>query len=157
MVSDVYHFYDIVHFHLTPPFHLLLLFFSRSPAQTWVETERPSPAPAGARKAPGSRDCQAAGQPSSISAQLPGPGTPSWASSGPTPGPTLFLEFFQTFVPWPACSQPCPGQHCTNLRKEKVNRLQKRCGCSCLRQQSPVWPTNLTPPPTQSSGPHVCT
>ena len=44
MVSDVYHFYDIVHFHLTPPFHLLLLFFSRSPTQTWVETERPSPA-----------------------------------------------------------------------------------------------------------------
>ena len=71
MVSDVYHFYDIVHFHLTPPFHLLLLFFSRSPAQTWVEIERPSPAPEGTRKAPGSRDCQAAGQPSSISAQLP--------------------------------------------------------------------------------------
>lgn len=148
MVSDVYHFYDIVHFHLTPPFHPLLLFLSRSPAQTWVETERPSPAPEGARKVPGSRRLQDSCQ---------GQRHPAGHPSRPTPGPTLFLEFSQMFVPWPACSQPCPGQPCTNLRKRKVNRPEAVWVQLPKAAPSSVWPTNCTPPPTQSSGPQVCT
>lgn len=134
MVSDVFHFHDIVLSHLTPPFHLLLILFSRSLAQTWAETGRPSPAPEGFRKAPGNRDSQPVGQPSSISAQLSGSETPSWASSRVTPDPTLFLEFSQMLVPWLAWSQPCPGQPCTDLRKGEANRLCEGCGCSYLRQ-----------------------
>ena len=141
MVSDVFHFHDTVRSHLTPPFHLLLILFSRSSAQTWAETGGPSPASEGFRKAPGSRDSQPVGQPSSISAQLSGSETPSWASSRATPDPTLFLEFSQMLVPWLAWSQPCPGQPCTDLRKGEANRLCEGCGCSHLRQGSTVWPT----------------
>lgn len=116
-----------------PSFHLLLLFLSRSPAQTWVEARGALSCPRGSQE--GSRQqktqdsCQGQRR--------------SWASSRPA-RPHTISGFSQMFVPWPACSQPCPGQPCTNLRKRKVNRPQKRCGCSCLRQQSPVWPTNCT-------------
>ena len=102
----------------TPPLPSTGFFFlfSRSQARTGVETGRPSPAleedQEGSRQQGGG---QPVGQLSSISAQLSGSETPSGASCRPKPGPMLFLESPQTLMPWPACSQPCPGHRRTHL------------------------------------------
>lgn len=98
MVSNVL---DTLPAHLTPSFHLLLPFSSAEawPRRGWRQGGPLLPQ-RGISKAPGSRDPRTLGQPSSISAQLSGSETPSWASSRATRAPCYF---------WTSPRRSCPS------------------------------------------------